>query len=132
MIKQTIPFHDLDGNEITKDFYFNLFESELAELKYKYKNGIDSYLTKLVAAQDIGEVISVLKDLILKAYGERDPENPSRFIKSDELRLEFSQTEAYSNLFMQLATDTKACEKFIKGIVPRQSSADPIPPSAKK
>lgn len=119
MIKETIPFHDLDGNEMVQDFWFNLFESELAELKFRYKMGIDVYIQRMIEAEDVGEVIKVLKEIILKAYGERDPQDPRRFIKSEELSLAFSQTEAYSNLFMKLAQDEKAAAEFMKGILPK-------------
>lgn len=134
MLKETIVSHDLDGNEITKDYYFNFFESEVAELKYQYKDGIDKYVERMQQANDVGEVIKVIKELILKAYGERDPEDPSRFVKSEELREKFSQTEAYSNLFMKLGTDAKAAAEFIKGITPRQlreETPNPIPPAKK-
>lgn len=41
-----------------------------------------------------------------------------RFIKSEELATEFSQTEAYSQLFMELSTDADAAAAFVNGIVP--------------
>ena len=39
-------------------------------------------------------------------------------VKNNELREAFSQTEAYSNLFMELATDADAASEFINGILP--------------
>lgn len=126
MIKETIPFHDLDGNELVEDFWFNLFESELAELKFRYKMGIDVYIQRMIDAEDVGEVIKVLKEIILMAYGERDPKDPKRFIKSEELSLAFSQTEAYSNLFMKLAQDEKAAAEFMKGIIPKSMRSEAI------
>ena len=41
-----------------------------------------------------------------------------RFIKSAELSEAFSQTEAYSNLYMELITNADAAAAFINGIVP--------------
>ena len=35
-----------------------------------------------------------------------------------EISTAFSQTEAYSQLFMELATDADAAAKFVNGIVP--------------
>ena len=43
-------------------------------------------------------------------------------MKEDEngrpLYVEFSQTEAYSEIFMELATDADAAAKFVNGIIP--------------
>ena len=45
--------------------------------------------------------LMIFKDLILKAYGEKSADG-RRFIKSKELSEAFSQTEAYSILYMNL------------------------------
>ena len=47
----------------------------------------------------------------------------ARFIKNQEVWDEFAQTEAYSKLFMELATDAKAASAFVNGIVPAGSDA---------
>ena len=49
-----------------------------------------------------------------------------------ELRDAFAQTEAYSDLFMELATDAEAAARFINGIIPQgkkaqSSSTSPAP-----
>ena len=38
--------------------------------------------------------------------------------KNDEVREDFAQTEAYSIIFMELATEDKAASDFIKGVMP--------------
>ena len=79
--------------------------------------GLAEMIKRIVAAQDQPAIIKVFKDLILKAYGEKSPDG-KRFIKSPELSDAFAQTEAYSILFMELATNDEAAAKFINGIVP--------------
>ena len=74
-------------------------------------------IKRIIDAQDGPAIIKVFKELILKAYGVKSPDG-KRFIKSEELFTEFSQTEAYSNLFMELSTDADAASEFIKGIMP--------------
>ena len=78
-------------------------------------------IQKVVNAQDAPAIIKIFKDLILKAYGEKSADG-KRFIKNDELRDAFSQTEAYSQLFMELATDSDAAAKFVNGIMPADVS----------
>ncbi len=48
------------------------------------------------------------------AYGQKSDDG-KRFIKSEQLREEFSQTAAYSTLFMELAMDDNAAVIFLEG-----------------
>lgn len=117
MIKKTITYKDYNQVERTEDFYFNLSKAEVMEMEMSTSGGLAEMITRIVAAQDQPAIIKIFKDLILKAYGEKSPDG-KRFIKSDELSIAFSQTEAYSQLFMELATDAEAASAFVNGIVP--------------
>ena len=117
MIKKTITYKDYNQVERTEDFYFNLSKAEVMEMEMSTSGGLAEMITRIVAAQDQPAIIKIFKDLILKAYGEKSPDG-KRFIKSDELSVAFSQTEAYSQLFMELATDAEAASAFVNGIVP--------------
>ena len=117
MLKKTITYIDYNGVERTEDFYFNLSKAEVLELEMGTTGGLTEMINKIVAAQDTPTLIKIFKDLVLRAYGEKSPDG-KRFIKSDEIRDAFSQTEAYSNLFMELATDAEAASKFFNGVIP--------------
>ena len=117
MIKKTITYMDYNQAERTEDFYFNLSKAEVMEMEMSTSGGLAEMITRIVAAQDQPAIIKIFKDLILKAYGDKSPDG-KRFIKSDELSTAFSQTEAYSQLFMELATDAEAASAFVNGIVP--------------
>ena len=118
MLKKTIKYEDYNGMIREEDFYFNLSKAELAEMELSSEGGMEAYINKIVAAKDNRALVQVFKDLILKAYGEKSLDG-KRFVKSKELSEAFSQTEAYSNLFMELATDADAASKFVNGIVPK-------------
>ena len=90
--------------------------------------GLSEMLQSIVKAQDAPSIIKIFKELVLKAYGQKSPDG-KRFIKSEELSTEFSQTEAYSQLFMELATDADAAAKFVNGIVPGDIDTSKIDPS---
>ena len=117
MFKKTITYTDFDGNERTEDFYFNLTKAEVTEMELSAKGGLVKQLQKIVAEQDSKRIVEIFKDLILKAYGEKSPDG-RRFVKNDEIRDSFSQSGAYSDLFMELATDAELASTFINGIVP--------------
>ena len=117
MIKKTITYADYNGVERTEDFYFNLSKAEIMEMELSTTGGLAEMIQRIVAAQDQPAIIKIIKELILKAYGEKSPDG-KRFVKSDEISTAFAQTEAYSQLFMELATDADAAAKFVNGIVP--------------
>jgi hypothetical protein len=121
MLKKTITYTDYNGVERKEDFYFNLTKAEIMEMELGTTGGLAERINRIVAAQDSTEIIKIFKDLVLKAYGEKSDDG-KRFIKSEELRNGFAQTEAYSILFMELATDADAAANFVNGIVPADVS----------
>lgn len=118
MLKLTKTYTDYNGVSRTEDFYFNLSESELMEMEMGTSGGFAAMIQAIVAAQDVPALVKVFKQVLLKAYGEKSADG-KRFIKSEEISTAFSQTEAYNQLFMELATDDKKAADFINGIVPK-------------
>lgn len=131
MLKKTFTYVDYNGVERTEDHYFNLSKAELMEMELSTTGGLAEMINKIVAAQDAPAIVKVFKELVLKAYGQKSADG-RRFIKSKELADEFSQTEAYSQLFMELATDADAAAKFVNGIVPPMDNKSSIPAPANK
>lgn len=120
MIKKTIKYEDYEGNERKEDFYFNLNEAELTELAMSRSGGLEQYARRIIAAQSEPELIALFKELILISYGEKSDDG-KRFVKvkdGHKLSEDFSQTEAYSSLFMELATDANAAATFFNGLIP--------------
>ena len=130
MLKKTITYHDYNGVEYTQDFYFNLSKAEIMEMELGTTGGLAEMIQKIVAAQDAPSIIKVFKDLILKSYGEKSADG-KRFIKSDEISTAFSQTEAYSELFMELATNAEAAAAFVNAIVPAEMAKEAATPVLK-
>lgn len=122
MLKKTIAYTDYNGVERKEDFYFNLTKAEIMEMEMSTSGGFVEMINRIVAAQDAPAIIQVFKEMIFKAYGEKSPDG-KRFIKSKEISEAFAQTEAYSQLFMELATDADAASNFVNGIIPAQEAA---------
>lgn len=122
MLKKTITFTDLDGNNVTEDFWFNLSKAELTELKYSEEGGLDVFIKNIIATKDSKRLIEMFKKLILMSYGERGLDG-KRFIKSDELSTAFSQTDAFTELFMELVTDDEKAAEFVIGVLPSDLAA---------
>lgn len=129
MLKKSIKYTDYNGVERDEIFYFNLSKAEIVEMELSAKGGLSEQLKAIIASDDEQKIIETFKKIILKAYGVKS-EDGKRFIKSKELQEEFSQTEAYSELFMELSTQTEAAAEFINGIVPveaRDATAPGVP-----
>lgn len=121
MLKKTIKYEDYNGVEREEDFYFNLTKAELMEMEFSTTGGLTEMINTIVQAKDDPAIIKVFKDLVLKAYGEKSADG-KQFMKVNDngtpLYIAFSQTEAYSNLFMELATNADAAADFVNGIIP--------------
>lgn len=123
MLKKTITYVDYNGNERTEDFYFNLSKAEVMEMELSTTGGLAEMIQKIIAAQDSPAIIKIFKDLLLKAYGEKSPDG-KRFMKTKEITQAFEQTEAYSQLFMELATNADAAAAFVNGIIPQATAKE--------
>lgn len=129
MLKKTITYTDYNNVERTEDFYFNLTKAEVMEMEMSTTGGLSETITKIVQEKNHPAIIKIFKELVLKAYGEKSADG-KRFIKSEEISAAFSQTEAYSIIFMELAMDADAAAKFVNGIVPADmSNAKAVPAS---
>lgn len=122
MLKKHIKYTDYNGVTREEDFYFNLTKAEIMEMEMGTTGGLTEKITRIVNTQDAPSIIKVFKEIILKAYGEKSDDG-KRFIKSEELSNAFAQTEAYSELFMELAADSDAASKFVNGIIPSDMAA---------
>jgi len=118
MLVKEIKYKDYNGNERTEIAYFNLSKAELMEMELSTSGGFQQYMNRIINTQDSKELIKTFKELILKSYGIKSDDG-RRFIKSKELSDEFAQTEAYSELFMELATNAQSAAEFANGIVPQ-------------
>ena len=118
MLKKTIKYTDYDGNAREEDFYFNLNKAEVTEMELSKQGGLSEYIKRIVAAQDAPSLVELFKELICKSYGEKSLDG-KRFVKSKELTEEFTQTEAYAELFVELASNAEEATKFVNGIMPK-------------
>lgn len=126
MIMETRTYKDYNGVTRTENFFFNLSKAELAEMELSTEGGYSEMVERIVSAQDRPALVKIFKELLLKSYGEKSPDG-KRFIKSEELSLAFSQTEAFSDMFMELATNSEKAAEFINGVIPEGFRKQSIP-----
>lgn len=123
MLKKTIAYTDYNGEERKEDFYFNLNKAEVMEMEMSKNGGLSEYIHRIVNSNDNAAIISLFKEIICKSYGEKSLDG-KRFVKNEELTNAFIQSEAYSELFMELATNADAAAAFVNGIVPKNMTKE--------
>lgn len=123
MLKKSITFSDYNGVERTEDFYFNLKKSELLELQLSVEGGLTQYIQKLISQQDMPKLMELFKRIVKASYGIKSDDG-RRFMKSEEIYKEFEETEAYSELFMEISTDDKKAAEFFNAIIPPELQND--------
>jgi hypothetical protein len=117
MYKKTVTYEDFNGTQRTEDFYFNLTKAELMKLQMGTNGGLDERLTKIIKSQDVVTLLKEFEEIVLIAYGEKS-EDGKRFVKNDEVRENFKASAAYSEIYVELATNSEEASKFITGIMP--------------
>lgn len=121
MLKKTIVYHDYDGNERSENFYFNLSKAEVMEMEFSFTGGMTNVIEQMVNTQDTARIMELFKKIIMMAYGEKSTDG-KRFMKigpnGRRLAEGFVETEAYSELFMELVSDPKKFADFIAAVIP--------------
>ena len=123
MLKRTIKYTDLNGDEQEDIFYFNLSKPEVIELQVGVEGGFGQMLQNIVESKNNKEIVARFKQIIQMAYGEKS-EDGKRFIKSEELSKKFSETPAYEVLYMQLLQDENFAAEFMNGLLPQNMLAE--------
>lgn len=117
MLKQTISYEDLNGNEVSEDFYFNFNRLEIIEMELKYEGGIEGHVDKLKQTSDAREAFHLFKNVVLESYGEKSAD-AKQFIKTPEIRQRLEFSPALEALLFEFLEDPAKGAKFIEGILP--------------
>lgn len=117
MIKKTVQYTDYNGNQQSEDIYFNLTKAELTEMELTQEGGLTGHIKRITEAKDNKELIALFKEILVKSVGKKS-EDGRRFVKNDTIREDFMSSEAYSELFMELAFNDVAAVEFMTGVMP--------------
>lgn len=123
MLQKVITYKNFEGKKVEKTCYFNLMKSEIMEMEMSTTGGLAEMIHNIVEAQDAPQIIAIFKKLILESYGEKDIDG-EHFNKSKEISSRFANSLAYSELFMELATNADAAALFVNGIIPKEETSE--------
>lgn len=117
MFGRTFSYTDYNGNPRKDTWYFNLTKAELMKMELGAWGGLDALLKRLIREEKPEKIVDMFEKIILGAVGEKSPDG-RRFIKNEQIRQDFYQTQAYSDLFFELVTDPEKLTAFLKGAIP--------------
>lgn len=119
MLKKYISYTDYNGVARKEAFYFNLSKAELVKMQMSTEGGMEEYLQRIIDTHDNRKLFELFDQLIKMSYGIKS-EDGRRFTKSEKITEEFCQTEAYTELLLELMGDDSAHAvlDFVKGIMP--------------
>lgn len=119
MLKKTIKYTNYDGVEQERVYHFNFSRAEVAEMEMRADGGLSKQLQNIVESQDRGVILDIFKDLIQKSYGVKSPDG-EQFIKNQQVLDAFVQSEAYVELYMELANNSEKAAEFINAVIPKK------------
>lgn len=121
MYTKKITYTDFDGQERTETLQFNLTKAEWMELQFKTMSSDDVQM--MLDRNDTPKLVGFFKELLLSSYGEKSADG-RRFVKSPEISKDFESTQAYSDFFMQIASDPNAAAEFLTHVLPKDVAPD--------
>lgn len=118
MIKWPITYTTYNDETITEDFYFNLNKAELMQMQFDVNGAYSQFIERVINERDYKRIGEEFSKIILGAYGQKSDDG-KQFRKSEELSNDFKNSDAYSELYMQLLSDSETASKFFTGILPK-------------
>ena len=117
MLRKEVEYKDFDGNDRKDVLWFLLNEVEITEMDLETSGGLVKYMESIIDTNDVNQLITIFKDLLIRSYGERSMDG-KHFYKDDKIRNEFVSSAAYPVLYMEMVSDADKAVEFINGIVP--------------
>lgn len=127
MFVEKIPYTDYNGNKQEFVAHFNLTPAEILKLEMNNEGGLEAMIHNIIQEKDNERLYAEFEKITKTAYGKKSPDG-LRFIKNEEVFLEFKENPAYSEFFVKLFTDPDYASKFIKGAIsmPNHGSVEPV------
>ena len=121
MLKQTVTFKNIDNNDVTRDLYFNISKTELAEQEALSDGQFSANLKSIASSDKLSEVYPMVIEIIKLGYGVRTPDGD--FVKSAQSWELFKGSMAYNKLIEDILLDHPEANgqllaDFINGMLP--------------
>ena len=117
MVERTFTCKGFDGKNYEETYGFYLSRADLLKINLGSFVGLDVLMQKLIDAKNGTEIMNIIDRIMMTAVGHESADH-KKFLKNDEIRDDFRQSDAYSQLFEELVTDAKKASSFLIGCLP--------------
>lgn len=126
MLIKTFEYTDYNGNSQRETLYFNMNKAEIAAMQVRMDGKFIDHIKDLVEGRKVEELFGFFRDVVLDSYGEKS-EDGKRFHKSPQMRKDFEESIAFSELIAELMTDKAKVKSFTRGILPPDFQSIDVP-----
>lgn len=127
MFSRTFEYPGYDGKMHKETWWFNLSEDELYKMELTNLGGMNGVMNRLMRQEKPKEIVDMFESIILGSVGERSIDG-RKFMKKKrhpgdlwgEVAEDFRETQAYSQLFIELVSSGEKLAEFLKGAIPEE------------
>lgn len=116
MLKKDITYQNLDGQDVTETFYFQITKAEVIEKAAIKGEDYADRLRKLTVERDGAEIMREFKALLTESVGRREGQ---LFIKDESIRNQFLFSGAWDSFFLKLIESPDSGAKELQSIFPK-------------
>ena len=124
MLSKTITYVDFNGDKREETFMFNISRAEMVRMETSINGGLRAFLKLIIAENDTPKIMEYFEKFIRESIGRKSLDG-KRFEKSEEIANEFFQSEAWSELLMELINVPNAASDFVNATLGRVDSDKP-------
>ena len=124
MLSKTITYVDFNGDKREETFMFNISRAEMVRMETSINGGLRAFLKLIIAENDTPKIMEYFEKFIRESIGRKSLDG-KRFEKSEEIANEFFQSEAWSELLMELINVPNAASDFVNATLGQVDSDKP-------
>lgn len=120
MLKKTVTYANVDGDQVSKDLYFNISANELVEKEALSNQTYSEKLKEIASSDKLSEIYPTVMEFIQEGYGvrtetgdfEKDPADWEKFKRS------LAYQALMDELLMNPDNNGNRLAEFINGMLP--------------
>ena len=117
MYTRTFKCTGFDGKPYEVTYDFHLSRADLWKINMGSFYGLDVLMQKLIDSHNGKEIMRIVDEIIMTAVGKESLDH-RRFLQDEDIKKDFRESEAYSQLFEELVTDAKKAAAFLNACIP--------------
>jgi hypothetical protein len=115
VIKKEITFTNIDGEEVTEEWWFGLEPSDVVDMEIAHLPNPAQYLMQIMEDHDSRALLELWRELMWRSAGKRIGK---LFVKDEATLREFKYGGAYNAIFSEVCSSDDIGAAFFTSILP--------------